>query len=234
MKSSLSVIVCAFNEEKNLPAAVDSILAALDHKFGSYEILIFDDGSTDGTGRIADQLSHQNSNIKVIHHKENKGVGYTLREAIELASKDYIILFPGHNGIEEKSLAHTLDQIGKADIIVGYLANPEYRPVLRRTLSRLYTLILNFLFGLNFRYYNGLTLYPSKLLKPLAVSNPSYAFLAEVLIRLIKAGHTYVEVPTYHRKREHGSSKALQFKNVKSVFVTISKLFGEIYLEKEK
>ena len=72
---SLTVVIPALNEEGNVETGVSDILTALGDRFYSYEILIFDDGSTDATGAIADRLAAQNQNIKVIHHEKNRGLG---------------------------------------------------------------------------------------------------------------------------------------------------------------
>ncbi len=74
MERSISVIIPAYNEEGNLKGAVDSVLAAVGDSFTDYEILIFDDGSQDGTGRLADEMAASDAmgRIKVIHNGTNR------------------------------------------------------------------------------------------------------------------------------------------------------------------
>ena len=76
MQRSLSVLIPALNEAKNLEQTVVRLIEALTITVEDYEIVIIDDGSTDGTGAIADQIAAANTNIRVIHHPTNKGLGY--------------------------------------------------------------------------------------------------------------------------------------------------------------
>ena len=232
MKPSLTVIIPAFNEEGDLENAVQSVLGAISDILGSYEVLIVDDGSTDSTGKIADRLAALNPNIKVAHNGRNRGVGYTLQRGIELATKDYVTIFPGDNGMERKSLRDMSELIGKADLVIPYIVNSGYRTPFRQFLSQGFTVIMNSLFGLNLKYYNGSTIFKSDLIKALPISNSSYAFLAEALVRLIKAGSAYVETPMYCRQRQHGESKAFRLKNVRDVVMTLLRLFWDIRVKR--
>lgn len=232
MTPSLTVIIPAFNEEGNLENAVGSVLGAVDGFFDSYEVLIVDDGSTDATGKIADRLAHHNPNIRVAHNDRNQGVGFTLRKGIELAAKDYITVFPGDNGLEGKSIRDMSVHIGEADLIIPYIENPGYRTLFRQFLSRGFTVIMNSLFGLDLKYYNGSTIFRSNLIKALPISNSSYTFLAEALVRLIKAGATYVETPMVCRQRQRGESKAFRLKNVRDVMMTLFKLLWDVRIKK--
>ena len=72
---SISIIIPAYNEEKNLADAVKTINAAVKSVFKDYELLILDDGSSDGTGVIADNLAKKNAKIRVIHFSRNRGFG---------------------------------------------------------------------------------------------------------------------------------------------------------------
>jgi hypothetical protein len=107
-----------------------------------------------------------------------------------------------------------LDSVGKADLIVPFIANPEFRWMWRRFVSRTYVLILNFLFGLKLRCYNGTVIYRTCLVKSVNTSTLGFFFFAETLITLLKTGSTYVEVPTFHQERSHGKSKAFTLKNI--------------------
>lgn len=231
MKPSLSVIIPAFNEEGNLEAAVDVILSTLNGRSDSYELLIVNDGSTDGTRKIADRLANTNPAIKVVHNDGNKGLGFSLRRGFGLASKKYVTWCAGDNPMLDTSLKEMFDHLGRADLIISYVANPEFRSLGRRFLSRAYVLLLNSLFGLNLKYYNGFTIYKSESVNGLKTTTEGFSFLAEILILLIKSGCSYVEVPTYHRLRSHGQSKAFKFQNFRDVVSSLFSLVGIFYLK---
>ncbi len=82
----VSIIVPAYNVEQYIGRCLDSILA---QTYGNLEILIVDDGSTDGTGSIIDEYAAKDNRIRVIH-RENAGVASARNAALHLASGDYI------------------------------------------------------------------------------------------------------------------------------------------------
>ncbi len=231
MKPSLSIVIPAFNEEGNLEAAVSSVLTALQGHCSSYEILIFNDGSSDGTGKIADELARSNSNIKAFHNDGNKGLGYSLRKGFDLASKDYITWCAGDNPMLQESLSEMFSKTGQADVISSYVANPEFRSPARRFVSAAYVVIMNILFGLRLRYYNGFAIYRTDLVKKFRTSTQGFSFLAELLILLVKSGHSCVEVATHHRLRSHGKSNAFSLRNFLDIQKTLIRLIGVVYFK---
>ena len=84
---------------------------------------------------------------------------------------------------------------GDADIIIPYVANQYDRTLFRRLVSQGYTFGLNILFNLRIKYYNGYVISRTKLIKKLKIKTNSFAFQTELLIRLLKKGSTYVQIP---------------------------------------
>lgn len=82
----ISVIMPAYNVEKYIARSVESVLA---QTYGDFELLIVDDGSTDGTGRIADEWAKKDERIGVIH-QENGGVAAARNSALEAAKGDFV------------------------------------------------------------------------------------------------------------------------------------------------
>ncbi len=76
-KTSVSVVMPAFNEAQNLATTVESVHKAFGDKFAKYEIIVVNDGSRDDTGMIAEALAKQDSRLKVIHNPHNMGYGFT-------------------------------------------------------------------------------------------------------------------------------------------------------------
>lgn len=230
MKPSLSIIIPALNEEGNIRDCVGEVLAAVDGRFSDYEILIFNDGSSDGTGGIADDMAARDEHIRVIHNGRNMGFGYNYRTGVEQAKKDYVVMFPGDNEIPSSSMISVLNVTGTADIVIPYTVNIRARPPARRLISSLFTTMVNLLFGLRVRYYNGTVIHRTEILKSVSMTTDSFAYQAEILVQLIKAGRGYVQVGMYLRDREHGSSKAFRIKNIIDVFRTLARLFVKVRL----
>lgn len=232
MKPSISFVIPALNEEGNLAAAVKEALGALNNNFSAYEILIFDDGSSDNTGKVAEDLAAQNNNIKVIHNGTTRGFGYNYREGVKLAKCDYVIMIPGDNEIPGSSIKEILRRTGEADIVIPYIINKQVRSLFRRIISKTGMTLINLLFGLRIKYYNGPVLHKSDIIKSTPLTTSGFAYQIEALVRLLKSGHTYVEVGMNIRIREYGSTKIFRIKNLASVARTVIKLFWEIYLKR--
>lgn len=228
-----SIIIPAFNEEGNLENAVLGLCGLLgkESALNDYEILIFDDCSSDRTGEIADRLARSSHCIKVAHNRKNMGLGYNFWEGAKLAHGDYVTWFPGDNENIQESFVDTLRHAGNADVIISYTSNPEVRPFIRRIISRYYTMMNNLLFNLNLRYYNGLCVYKKDVLLSLPKVENSFAFAAEILIRLLKSGASHIEVPANIRARPSGQSAAFALKNIAKVVSKISRLFWEIRIK---
>jgi len=124
---TLSVIIPAFNEEKNIANTIDNVIAAIRGHFTEYEILVFDDHSTDSTGTIADELAKSNISVKVVHNFTNMGFAFNYKEGLRLAKYQYVGMIPGDNEISDKSIKEIFDCIGKADIVIPYTVNSNIR-----------------------------------------------------------------------------------------------------------
>lgn len=234
IKPSLSVIIPAFNEEGNLEATVNTVRKAIDGKFSDYEMLIFNDFSADKTGIIADSIAVKDKHVKVIHNSQNMGFGYNYNKGVEIASKDFVAMVPGDNEIPGESLQKIFEGIGKADIVIPYVANSAIRPLSRRIISWTFQTMLNIIFGLNLSYYNGPCVHRSSLVKAIPKNTKGFAYMASILIRLLKSGVTYIEVPMVIKPREHGKTKAFAPRNIISVTKAILLLFWEVILKKNK
>ena len=228
MNHTLSVIVPALNEEGNLAAAVATVLDAIGNRFADYEVLIFDDGSTDRTGAIADGLASNNPHIRVVHNPRNIGFGYNYTRGVQIARMEYVAMFPGDNEISGEAIRTILAAVGTADIVVPYISTPAVRSLSRRAVSACFVMLINFLFGLRLRYFNGPCVHRRSLLLSVPMRTHGFAYMASILVRLIRSGSSYVEVPMPVQAREHGRSKAFRPKNIVSVLGTIGELFWEV------
>ncbi len=229
-KPSVSIIVPCYNEAGNIRGTVECIKDALSssNAFSSSEILIFNDFSTDETGKIAEDIKTKEPCVRVIHNPKNMGFGYNYTEGVRQARKDYIIMVPGDNEIPAEAIRRVLCRAGEADVIIPYTANPEVRPLSRRVISRAFVALINTLFGLSLRYYNGTCLIKSSLLKKVPLKTWGFAYMAAILVRLLRRGASYEEVGIEIVQRTTGRTKAFAFKNVVSVVKAILTLFWDV------
>jgi dolichol-phosphate mannosyltransferase len=224
---TISLIVPALNEEQNIEATVQSIESTVTKYFQDYEILIFDDGSKDNTGTIADELAESDNHIKVIHHETPKNLGACYKEGVELASKEYVIMIPGDNECGPAVMEKVFELAGSADMIIPFTSNSEVRPFLRRVVSRAFVVMCNIVSGNHLKYYNGAVLHKTKLVKECGIKTDSFGYQAEILVKLMRQGCTYREVGTEITYRPHGKSKALRLNNI----VRVANFLVELTIE---
>lgn len=231
MKKRLSIMVPALNEQDNIEKTILEIEKGLRAKLDDYEILIFNDGSKDSTGEIAEVLSKRNRKIKIIHHRTPKGMGSCYREGLSKARFEHYMYIPGDNQFPASALSRMISKIDQADIIIPYVTNMNIRPLTRQFLSSAFTKILNLFFGLKVSYYNGTVIHKSSLLKTALPKTNGHAYQAEILIRLLKRNATFTEIGYNMYERKGGKTSAFKWKNVKSVISGIGNLFWEIQLK---
>jgi glycosyltransferase involved in cell wall biosynthesis len=115
---SISVVIPVFNEENLLTSTVNRCIKALSQSCDNYEIILIDDGSTDGTGKLMDILEGQNKNIKVLHNGVNLNVGISIQRGFMSAKYDYIV----HNAVDQpldpEDIIKLVEKMNDCDILV--------------------------------------------------------------------------------------------------------------------
>lgn len=230
---SLSIIIPALNEEDNILKTIEAVYLGLrQNNILDFEILVFNDGSSDKTGELAENAAKLIPGIKIIHHKFPQGPGKSYLEGVQISSKEYVLTVPGDNELEQESVSQIMSALGKSDVVVVYTANQEIRTPIRKFFSETYTYINNFLFRLSLPYFNGACLIKRSLLINLQIRDTKFVFMTEILVKLIKRdGHNYITVPMRIKPIERGSSKLFKIKNFISVGKGISNLYKEIYFK---
>jgi len=217
------------NEEGNLLPTVESVSGALAHRGWDYEIIIVDDGSRDRTGEIADGLAARDSCIRVHHHRRNIGLHAAYLKGIELARKEYIGWVAGNNIITQPNLDAILSRVGEADMILSY-PDVDPRRKRRRWVSRSFVILLNLLFGVRLRYYTGPCVYRAEAAKKLRPIAHGSMMVPELLLRLIKAGETYIQVDIRPKRRTAGTTKTFRISNIVYVASSVLRLWVDIQL----
>lgn len=232
---TVSVVVLAFNEAGNLPKTVSYIHEAVKNRFSEYEIIIVDDGSRDDTGCIADEIAAADKRVSAIHNPQNMGCGFTFMRGVRASKFDYVWLIPGDGEIGVEAMIDIAAQAGKADMVIPYVTNFNSRPLERRIVSWGYTALINFLFWKRLRYYNGPCILPAAPAKTLpTVKSRGFAFMAPILLRLMKRGYSYTETGISLRPRIYGKPSVSSLKNIFSALRTILWLFPDIHFREKR
>lgn len=110
-----SIVIPVYNVEKYLKECVESILVQMESVGNSCEILLIDDGSTDGSGRICDEYADQYPDIIRVFHKQNEGLLLTRRYGFKRSSGEYVINCDSDDLLEPDMLRSVRDAVSKYD-----------------------------------------------------------------------------------------------------------------------
>ena len=194
MAPGLTVIVPAWNEERRLATTVEEVAVAARRHLCAYEIIIVNDGSTDGTAAEAESLAARLPSIRVVHHATNRGVGAAYYTGLSLARHPYLSLVPGDNAFHVSGLEAVFAFVGSVEMVVSYRANPRARTLLRRLLSRCCTMGMRLVTGQPIRDAHSLYVFPVAQARQVRRNN-GYGYHIETLSTLLRGGVPYAETP---------------------------------------
>lgn len=230
MNPELTVMIPALNTGLRVEATVETLNSALDLAGRpTCEVLIVDDGSTDDTGAIADRVATRYLFVRVIHHEVNRGVGRSFRDIIRAATGEKLLIVPGDNDMSLETLTLLLRQLRTADLVMCFFMNREERGRLRNILSDLFAMLYMAAFDVYVQYVNGPCVYPVKELRQLELVSDRFSIVAEVNVKLLRQGLTYVEVPGYRQTNSEGSN-ALSMGSLGETISVFLRLLWEIHV----
>ena len=229
MNNSVTIIIPAFREENNIEAAIDNVVRVVQSVTNDYEIIVVDDGSPDKTGDFARLKAQNNPNIRVAVNVTNQGYGYSFARGVKMASKEFVTVFPGDNDMSALTLKDLIEARASADLVISYMQKNNKRSIIRRIVSKTFVIVMNFIFGLNLKYYNGAFICRTSLLRSVPIKSTGLAALAECIVRLLKQGVTWCPIYFEHVGRSHEKSKAFSLKSINSVLKTIWILWLDMY-----
>lgn len=225
--SSFSFIVPALNEEKSLPAVIGEIASAAT-KGGvlDYEVIVIDDGSTDGTAAAVAELSSHYGNIKFVRNETRQGVGKSFLTGVALSRKDYCLIVPGDNEFDLEFFPGVVAALsaGGSSFVVTHVLNPWLRPYHRRAISFLYLNVFNFLFQTSFRYTNGIVIYPTDWIRSAKLLSAGYTFQSEALLKAHREGKRFAHAGMNIRPRAYGKSKVFSFSVMVEVMASLVRI----------
>jgi len=220
----ISFFIPCYNEEPNVIGAIEK-LVEVSNKLGlSYEILVFDDCSRDGTAATvqAYQAAHRLAPIRLFVNETNRGVARNFFEGAFRARGRYYRLVCGDDVEPLEAHEQLLRHIGQADIIVPYFTAIKGRPYRRHLISRLYTFLVNCASGYRLRYYNGCPIYRRLDVLRFHIEATGFGYQAEFLTRLIYENRSFIEVPLTSIDRE--GSGSVNLRNGSSVAHSLLKI----------
>jgi dolichyl-phosphate beta-glucosyltransferase len=133
MKDSISVIIPAYNEESRIQPTIERIHSYLSEKFRDFEIIVVDDGSTDKTVPVVENLGRGRGNIRLIHYPENSGKGYAVKTGVLASRSDFLLTCDADQSTPIEELEKLFPFMEKGfDVVIGSRGLSESDIVVRQ------------------------------------------------------------------------------------------------------
>lgn len=202
----ISVILPAYNEERNITKALSNSYKYLKSRYKSFEIIVVNDGSLDDTVRLVKDFAKKHGSVRLINHGHNLGYGSALRSGFMSAKGDLVFYTDSDNQYDIAELDNLKELIKKYDIVAGYRTKHS-DPTTRILISYVYNLLIMMLLGLEIKDVDcSFKLYKKKVFDSIELKCKTGLIDAEVLIKARKKGFKICQVGVSHYPRVEGNS----------------------------
>lgn len=225
---SISVFFPCYNEQANVQRTVNQALEVLQNLGAEFEVIIVDDGSKDETGKIADAIAQQNSNVKVVHHKTNLGYGAALQSGFKAATKEIVFYTDGDGQFDIKELPPLIPLMQSYDIVSCYRINRQDN-IIRKINGYCWTKLVCLLFGLKLKDIDcAFKVYKRQIFDNITICSSGALIDTEILARAVKKGYTITQEGVHHYPRTAGTQTGADLKVVCRAFIELFKLYRKI------
>lgn len=213
INDSVQVVALAFNEEDTIGEVLKRTHDVLSRNCERFEVVAFDDGSTDRTGAICDEFAKQFPHSKAIHNKENRGIGYLLKETYLRSSHDWTVIICSDMQFDPADLEKFFPYLNGYDIVISAREKRQDRAI-RKYLSSADKLLLKLLFSASFQDLHWIKFIHKRFLDMGGITAESPFVETEILLRAKKKGARIKEITVPHYPRMHGVAKGARLSNI--------------------
>ena len=213
MGTRTTILIPARNEEKNIGATIQSIADTFRQAGKDFEILVVDDGSQDGTGRIVDEIHAAHPHISVIRNEGCHGIGNAIRFGLGHFTGDWVIIAMADASDDPANMLDYVREMEQgADCCFGSRwcrgARVVHYPVHKLLLNRIVNKCIEVLFGMRYNdTTNAFKCYSRQAIKGVQpVISHHFNITVELPLKAIVRGFSYTVVPTHWYNRTHGIS----------------------------
>ena len=218
----LAIAIPTYNEKENISNLINSLREVLLNISVDTTIIIIDDNSPDGTGKIADKLTKKFNKIPfkvtVIHRPGKQGLATAYIQAFKKAVKekfDFILTMDADFSHQPKYIPQFLKKVKHYDFVIGSRnikgGKVENWSILRKFISKGGSLYSRIILGINVKdFTGGYNMYRRKVLEKISldkIRSKGYSFAIEMKYRIIKGGFKFCEIPIIFPDRKYGKAK---------------------------
>ena len=225
---SISVFFPCYNEQENVTRTVDHAISVLEKLDADFELIIVNDGSSDGTGKIADEIAGKNDRVKVVHHSTNLGYGAALQSGFKAATKKLVFYTDGDGQFDINEMPPLIPLIEQYDIVSCYRLNRQ-DVIIRKINGWCWTKLVCLLFRMRVRDIDcAFKLYKREIFDNIKLSSSGALIDAEILARAVCRGYTITQKGVHHYPRTAGSQTGAKLSVILRAFKELFELYHKI------
>ncbi|TFG45762.1 MAG: glycosyltransferase family 2 protein [Candidatus Brocadiia bacterium] len=221
---SISVFFPCYNEQANVGRTVEKALDVLGKLKADFEVIIVDDGSSDNTGREADEIAGRDGRVKVVRHQRNLGYGAALQSGFKAATKELVFYTDGDGQFDINEMPPLLALMERYDIVSCYRLNRR-DSLIRKINGWCWTRLVCLMFGLKIRDIDcAFKLYKREIFDKIELSSTGALIDAEILARAARKGYRITQKGVHHYPRTSGAQSGANLRVILRAFKELLKL----------
>ena len=230
-RPGISVFFPAFNDAGTIASMVLAALRTCAQLTDDYEVIVVNDGSTDYTAEVLEDIASKYERVLVVTHKKNRGYGGALKTGFKTASKELVFYTDGDAQYDAHELAILAPAMRpNVDIVQGYKI-ARHDPLFRIIIGRIYHHIVKIAFGLPVRDTDcDFRLIRKSALERFTLNSNTGTIPVELVKKLYDSGAVFAEVPVHHYHRAYGRSQFFNFKRLWATGVQLLQLWIDLVL----
>lgn len=227
----LSITVPVYNERESLPHLMAALRAVLERIGRPWEVILVNDGSSDGTDRILDEMARADERVKVVHFRRNAGQTAAMMAGIDFASGDVIVPIDADLQNDPEDIPRLLEKLDEGyDVCSGWRKDRQDQQLRRNLPSRIANRLISWVSGVRLHDYGcSLKAYRREVIKDVKLYGEMHRFIP---IYASWQGAKVTEVPVRHAARKYGESKYGLERVVKVVLDLMVVTFIDRYAKK--
>jgi glycosyltransferase involved in cell wall biosynthesis len=229
----LSIFFPAYNDGGTIASMVVGAVLAARRLTPDHEVIVVNDGSADATPQILEELARAYPQVRVVHHRENRGYGGALRSGFSQASRDFVFYTDGDAQYDPAEMALLWERMADdVDLVNGYKISRS-DPLHRIVIGRVYHHTVKLLFGLKVCDVDcDFRLMRRAIFDRVELTRSSGVICLEMMKKIQDAGFRIAEVPVHHYHRAYGTSQFFNFRRLWRTAIDVARLWWELVVRK--
>ncbi len=219
----VTLVIPVFNEEETLIELKEKIINVFQKENMNGEIIFINDGSSDNSAKIISDLENENSEVKFVDFRFNKGKAAALQSGFDMAEGEIVITMDADLQDDPDEIPNLVNKINEGwDVVSGWKKNRK-DPIGKRWPSKLFNYTTRLFSGIKIHDFNcGLKAYRNEVVKTVKVYGELHRYIP---VLAAMEGFKITELVVKHHPREHGESKYGFGRLFKGLFDLITVLF---------